>query len=274
VNIDAYLKRIAYCGQREPTLATLTGLQRAMLTTVPYEAIDVYRQMPVGLDLAAIYDKIVARGRGGWCFEMNSLLHWALSALGFDAVRLNSSVGVTDPADYDVGGHMLLRVMLDGAPWLADVGFGNAFLDPIPLRFGTHRQYFYDVALRPAMKPGYAIFDTHIDGGAGYVINLSPADTATFEPACAAYQADPGSSWRRRLTCLIYTSDGGYHEQRGAVAAQVTAAGKRTWTLNSRDALAARLRDDFKLPTDDLELDALWAKVSADHAAWSARGIA
>ncbi len=55
--------------------------------TVPYEAIDVFAGRPVTQDLASIQQKVIVRQRGGWCYETNRLLAWALGALGFD-VRL------------------------------------------------------------------------------------------------------------------------------------------------------------------------------------------
>ncbi len=270
MNVDGYLQRIDFSGSRAPTADTLIRIQRAHLLTIPYEGIDVYRGVPVGLALPAIYEKIVERQRGGWCFEMNSLLHWALVELGFDAVRINSSVGVTDSADYDTGGHMLLRVMLDGVPWLADVGFGNAFLDPIPLAAGKHQQYFHTMTLRRGARAGYWIFDTHAQGGAGYVLHENARGDDAFESMCALYQSDPGSTWRRRLNCLIFEPDGCFHEQRGAVAHHVTRAGRATWEINDAAVFATRLRSVFKLTLSDADITALWAQVRADHLAWVA----
>ena len=71
---------------------------------------------------------------------MNGLFAWALEAIGFHVTRLASTVGRRSP-DTDDGAHLILRVELD-RPYLADVGFGNGLLEPIPLSVGTYQQDF------------------------------------------------------------------------------------------------------------------------------------
>jgi N-hydroxyarylamine O-acetyltransferase len=269
VNIDAFLARIGYDGPRAPTLQTLFGVHRALLTAVPYEGIDVYLQQPVGIDLAAIFDKIVNRGRGGWCFEMNTLLFWTLRELGFDVQRLSSTVRAETPEAFDGGGHMLLRVRIDGADWMADAGFGNGILNPIPWRAGSHAQYFHIYQLEPIEDGRYWRFTNQAhDAGGYFVISLASTSDETFLPSCMAYQDDPASSWRSRLNCLIYAPNGDYHELRGRVYSHVTRSGKSRAEIATFDAFAAHLHNTFKIALDAQTLARLWAKVCADHEAW------
>jgi N-hydroxyarylamine O-acetyltransferase len=274
MNIESLLARIEYAGSRRPDDQTLRAMHRAFLTAIPYEGIDVYLRRPVGLDVAAIYAKIVRSGRGGWCFEMNTLLCWALRELGFAVERLNSTVCPSGPEHYDDGGHMLLRVTIDGVSWLADAGFGNGLLEAIPLREGAHRQFFHTFGLeRDDSGRRWKFTNQAHDPHGFYVFAQTPTTDDTFAPTCARYQDDPASSWRSRLNCMIYEHNGDYHELRGRVYMHVTHAGKSRAEVGSQHAFAALLRETFKLMLHDEDVELLWRKVCADHDAWlAARG--
>src|SRR3954453_10282938 len=82
-DLTAYLDRIGYAGLREPALATLQGIVAAHATSIPFEGIDVLLGRGIRLDTTSLMDKLVHAGRGGYCFEHNSLLQQALLALGF-----------------------------------------------------------------------------------------------------------------------------------------------------------------------------------------------
>src|SRR5215213_9389215 len=132
MDIHDYLNRINYRGTLEPSVATLEALQRAHLLAVPFENLDIHLGRPIVLDQAALFDKIVRRRRGGFCYELNGLFAALLSALRFDTKMLSASVanakGEWGP-EFD---HMTLLVTLDKR-WLVDVGFGDSFIEPLPL---------------------------------------------------------------------------------------------------------------------------------------------
>jgi N-hydroxyarylamine O-acetyltransferase len=125
-DVDAWLRRIGHDGPREPTLETLRTVIAAHTGTIPFENIDVLLGRPPRLDLGSLQRKMIADGRGGYCFEQNTLLLAGLTALGFRATGLIARV--IRGMDADAPGsatHMLLRVDLPEGPFLADVGFGN-----------------------------------------------------------------------------------------------------------------------------------------------------
>jgi N-hydroxyarylamine O-acetyltransferase len=126
--IDRYLDRIAYGGSRQPTVAVLAELHVAHLRSVPFENLSVGRGEAILLDEQWLFEKVVGRRRGGYCYELNGLFAALLEALGFQARRLAGRVGPSG-IDFD---HLALRVDLD-QPWLADVGFGDSFLTPLRL---------------------------------------------------------------------------------------------------------------------------------------------
>ena len=73
MDIELYLRRIGYCGSREPTTETLKQLHRAHMLAVPFENLDILLGHPINLSLASFYDKIVQHRRGGFCYELNGL---------------------------------------------------------------------------------------------------------------------------------------------------------------------------------------------------------
>jgi N-hydroxyarylamine O-acetyltransferase len=125
-DLDGYLRHIGHDGPRTPTLATLRSLQLRHALTIPFENLDPLLRRPVPLDLPSLARKMLRGDRGGYCFEQNRLFMAALIALGFQVtgllarVRWNVLVGVEVPRT-----HMLLRVAIDGADYIADVGFGG-----------------------------------------------------------------------------------------------------------------------------------------------------
>lgn len=138
-DLDAYLARIGYAGPREPNLELLRALHALHPAAIPFEAIDVLLDREIELGSAALQAKLVAGGRGGYCFEQNGLFKLALSALGFDVAGLIARSRWGRPLnDIRARTHMALRVRLGGEDWLADVGYSSAMLTA-PVRLGERR---------------------------------------------------------------------------------------------------------------------------------------
>ncbi len=131
LDVDAYLDRIGYAGDLDPTIETLTGLHRAHVLAIPFENLDIILGKPILLDVGSLQTKLVDDLRGGYCFEQNSLFAAALERLGFEITPLAARVrmGVQEPTSRT---HMILAADIDGTRWLADVGFGgDTLLEPI-----------------------------------------------------------------------------------------------------------------------------------------------
>jgi N-hydroxyarylamine O-acetyltransferase len=133
LDLDAYLTRIGYTGPRDPTEATLTELYRAHLGAVRFENFDVFLRGGVAVDLESIQEKIVFRGRGGYCYEQAQLFGAVLERLGFTVERMLARVG-PDGGPARGRTHLTLRVQSGTGAWLADPGFGNSPPAPLSLR--------------------------------------------------------------------------------------------------------------------------------------------
>ena len=134
LDLDAYFARVGYDGPATPTLATLSRLHALHAAAIPFENLSPFLGEPVRLDIASLHDKLIARGRGGWCFEQNLLFAHALGRIGFEVTRLAARVRWNVPANVVTArSHCLLRIPIGGRDYIADVGFGGQTLT-VPLR--------------------------------------------------------------------------------------------------------------------------------------------
>src|SRR5258706_8850024 len=134
MNLERYLHRIAFTGTAAPDLPTLARLQSLHVAAIPFENLAALSGEPIGLDVASLEKKLLAPGRGGWCFEQNLLFSHALEAIGFRIRRLAARVRWNVPEHVVTArSHMLLRVTLPEGEYIADVGFGGLTLTA-PLR--------------------------------------------------------------------------------------------------------------------------------------------
>jgi N-hydroxyarylamine O-acetyltransferase len=128
-DLSAYFARIGYTGPRAPSRAVLDEILRRHVCTIPFENLDVLLGRPIRTEAAVLEQKLVHGKRGGYCFEQNHLLLFALRALGFVAEPMIARVRWQVPAGTATGlTHMLVRVTLDERDWLADAGMGSLSL--------------------------------------------------------------------------------------------------------------------------------------------------
>src|SRR5207249_10201564 len=140
MNTSAYLERIAYRGPLRPSIEALRSLHRKHLLSVPFENLDIHLGRPITLSDDAFCDKIIKRGRGGFCYELNGSFAILLKSLGFKVSMLSARVARKDGGFTPEFDHMTLLVALKGR-WLADVGFGESFTERKRLDFvGTHTE--------------------------------------------------------------------------------------------------------------------------------------
>lgn len=131
--VDEYLERIGVDRPQRLDLETLASLQHAHLVAVPFENIDVYDRVPVGVGQERVLAKILDRRRGGWCFEANGGFAWLLERLGFAVRRVGAAVLLDGPNT--LVDHLTVEVQLD-RPYLVDAGFGDSFIRPLDLSTG------------------------------------------------------------------------------------------------------------------------------------------
>jgi N-hydroxyarylamine O-acetyltransferase len=210
MDVPAYLERIGYHGPLDPTAETLRRLHLAHMLSVPFENLSIHSGERIQLDDEALFEKVVTRRRGGFCYELNGLFAALLRALGFDVAMLSAGVcgatGAYSP-DFD---HMALLVTLEDR-WLADVGFGDSFREPLRL---DERGEQMDAGLAYRVEEtGVArlILARREEGGtwkAQYRFGLEPHVYADYADMCRYHQTSPQSHFTQNRICSLATPDG------------------------------------------------------------------
>ena len=200
--IRAYLQRIGYAGSLEPTLDTLKAIQQHQANCIPFETFDIAMGRPISLTFESIFNKLVKENRGGYCYELNALLYYALLALGFKACLCHARL-LKDTSSV----HMIIIVELDGL-WLVDVGWGPGFTEPYLL---DNIYRFKDL----------------------YEFTLDPCPLAFFEERNNYHQTSSDSCFAKKILCSLATCDG-YLSLDGHLLTEHF-AGKKTTTIISSD---------------------------------------
>lgn len=208
MNIEAYLQRLNYDGPRTRTIATLRALHQAHLTSVPFENLDIHLGRPIVLEEVALYDKIVRQRRGGFCYELNGLFAVLLRELGFDVMLLSGSVrnnGEFGP-EFD---HLTLLVQLEER-WLADVGFGDSFREPLRLD-ERNEQLQQGIAYRLSNSGEHWNMLRRLpeqEWEPQYHFTLQPHRLADFAGMCQYHQTSPASHFTQKRICSRATPEG------------------------------------------------------------------
>ena len=240
MDVDAYLERIRYAGPREASVEVLAELHRAHMLAVPFENLDIHLGVENVLDAEHVFDKIVTRRRGGWCYELNGLFALLLEALGFSVTRYSAAVVVSDPPSPDFA-HLTLRVDLD-RPWLADVGFGESFTRP--LRFDDDGDQERDGKRYRLSSGAGGRMVLHEDDAPQYTFERVPREMDEFAEMCRRQQTEPGSHFRKAPMCTRATADG-RETLSGMRLITTTPAGRSERELADEAEQAAVLRDVF-----------------------------
>ena len=146
----AYLARI----NLDPSLAaacptdlpTLTAVMLSHSLSIPFENLSVVLGETISMAADDVEAKLVRGGRGGYCFEQNTLMQLALASLGYSVrpllcrVRWGKVDDVLSPLT-----HIALAVTApglgDGVEYLVDVGFaGTNSVAPVLLSGGDAPQ--------------------------------------------------------------------------------------------------------------------------------------
>jgi N-hydroxyarylamine O-acetyltransferase len=180
---------------------------------VPFENLDIHRGRPIVLEDRSLFAKIVERRRGGFCYELNGLFAWLLRELGFEVSMLSGEVaqpggGYGPPFD-----HMALRVRLE-EEWLADVGFGDSFIEPLPLGFDgevMEDDFAYRIVV---VGEQHGVLrreigrDDEADWQPQYRFTLDPHVYGDYEEMSQFHQTSPLSGFTRKEVCSRATERG------------------------------------------------------------------
>ena len=244
MDVQAYLRRINYAGQTNPTAATLRALHVTHLRTVPFENLSIHAGEPIVLDDESLFTKIVERRRGGFCYEANGLFAALLRALGFRVTMLSAEVARDDASYSPPFDHMALMITLEDR-WLADVGFGDSFTEPLlldgqleqlqsPDAFRIDRDGDYRIVMRreaDQWKPNYRF-------------TLQSYTYQDFAEMCRYHQTSPESHFTQKRICSRATKDGRITVSDMRLI-ETSDGQRRERTLANQNEYAVSLREQF-----------------------------
>ena len=209
MNVAAYLARIGFTGSARPGAETLRQLHLAHLYTVPFENLDISLKREIVCDEERFLHKVVDLRRGGFCYELNGAFAALLRALGFRVTLLSARVAREDGGASPEFDHMALLVDLE-EPWLADVGFGDSFLEPLRLRTELDQEQsggpFRIVPVGNVRIVQRQLADQ--TWKSLYQFTLTPHALEDFEQRCQWQQTSPDSHFVQQRICTLPTREG------------------------------------------------------------------
>jgi N-hydroxyarylamine O-acetyltransferase len=243
--VSAYLERIGMARPERLDADYLRRLHRQHLHTVPFENLSIHLGEDIPLETDALFEKIVTRRRGGYCYEVNGALAALLRSLGYRVSLL--AARVHGPSGFGPLSHLALRVDIDDEPWLVDVGFGrNAEL---PLRIDERGEQNDVGGVYRIATTDEGDLDLYRDGVVLYRVEQRPREFVDFEAAHWYKRTSPESHFRKSPFATLFTDQG-----------IITLAGRRLITtegttrreeeLESDEQVLAAYRKHFGLALD------------------------
>ncbi|KAL4670877.1 hypothetical protein H8959_003586, partial [Pygathrix nigripes] len=230
MDIEAYFERIGYKNSRNKLdLETLTDILEHQIRAVPFENLNMHCGEAMELGLETIFDQIVRRNRGGWCLQVNQLLYWALTTIGFQTTMLGGYVYIPAANKYSTGMvHLLLQVTIDGRNYIADAGFGgpSQMWQPLELISGKDQPqmpcifrlteeegiWYLDQIRREQYIPNEEFLNSDLlpkkTHQKLYSFTLEPRKIEDFESINTYLQTSPTSAFTTTSFCSLQTTEG------------------------------------------------------------------
>jgi N-hydroxyarylamine O-acetyltransferase len=251
----------------EPTLALLTQIVRRHVAAFPFSSVGVRLRDPLPLEPKQLFDRIVVRGRGGYCFEHNGLLFAVLSELGYDTtIRL---ARVINNSDHLPGlTHRITHVRFEDETYLVDAGFGPAgpaIPVPMPGSNATTRAPWPDDQTHRVIERQPGEFHLqHRQGGTPF--SLYRFDLGTYGQA----DCELGHFYSHRHPAAVFVNnlvvsrilDTEVKSLRNRSLRILRADGHVDTEIADTDHLCAVLRNDFGLSITDDEGHRLFADLA------------
>lgn len=210
MNPSQYLQRIHYKGSLNTTLPVLKSLQKNHLLSIPFENLDIAAGVPIELNINRIYSKIILNNRGGFCYELNRLLHELLTELGFSSKIISARVYDKKKgygAEYD---HLALIVFLEGVEYLVDVGFGEFAFAPLELVIDTVQKDQRGEFLLEQIENNYfrvSKFENE-EWIPEYIFKNQERYYREFQEMCSYHQTSPHSNFTQKKLITRPTENG------------------------------------------------------------------
>lgn len=208
MNYAAYLKRINYEGDLNISLDLLKQLQYLHLLHIPFENLDIHQGITINMENAC--SKIVEKGRGGFCYELNGAFFDLLTAIGFQVKLISGRVANKDQGFGQEFDHMAILAEIDGNRYLVDVGFGDFSAEPLEITLNTVQHDRYGDFQIKRFDSKYLIVKKLADDVfiPEYIFTETARIPEDFKEMCTYHQTNEASSFTKKKICSIATENG------------------------------------------------------------------
>jgi N-hydroxyarylamine O-acetyltransferase len=236
--VAAYLARIGVTGRPEPGIESLRELQVRHLQNVPFENLSIHLGERVSLSVDDLFDKVVTRRRGGFCYELNGFFASLLTSLGYEVSLLGGGVfgtnGLGPPFDH-------LALLVDG--WLVDVGFGRHSAYPLSVEPDVEQPDPSGTFTVAVASDGD--IEVSRNGSPQYRLEPRPRILSDFGPTCWWQQTVPGSHFRTGPVCSRLTTTFGLITIADRTLVITENGDREISTLSSDDELLSAYLEHF-----------------------------
>lgn len=230
MDIEAYFERIGYKNSKNKLdLETLTDILQHQIRAIPFENLNIHCGESMELDLEAIFDQVVRKKRGGWCLQVNRLLHWALTTMGFETTMLGAHFYISPVYKYSREMiHLLVLVTINNRHYIADAacGFSYQMWAPMELISGNNQPqvpatfhltdengtWFLDQVLREQYVPNKEFINSSLIPKEKYrkiyCFTLQPRTVEDFVYVNTYLQTSPTTLFTTTSFCCLQTLEG------------------------------------------------------------------
>jgi N-hydroxyarylamine O-acetyltransferase len=207
---EQYLNRIKYYGKLEPNISVLTKLQSAHLFNVPFENLDIHNKIPIKLIIDKIFEKIVIKNRGGFCYELNGLFNELLISLNFNTKLVSARVYNSNKTYSPEFDHLAIIVKIGDIEFLTDVGFGDFTFTPLKLELGTIQNDGNESYIIDKYDDEYFRVNKIVKGKLipEYIFKNLERNLTDFIGMCEYHQSNPDSHFMKNRLISIPTKSG------------------------------------------------------------------
>ena len=211
MNLNNYLKRINISGIIKPDIANLRILHRNHLLNIPFENLDIHCNRKIFLEVNSLEEKIINRNRGGYCYELNGLFFHLLKNLGYNVKMISARVSNNSGGFGEEFDHLAIVVEADNL-WLADVGFGDSFIEPLEIKLNEIQKDpngYYRIS--EVTGTDYLSLQKSSDGLSfkdEYIFTFKEREWKEFEEMNNYHQTSPDSPFTQKQLCTIANENG------------------------------------------------------------------
>lgn len=257
-NLDLYLERIGMKRPEKLDKDYLNQLVANHLIHIPFEALDLFlNRAEIPQDLDELFEKVVLKKRGGYCFELNKLFQYLLKDLGYDTYPCFCRVQRGEEASRGIT-HRGNIVHLDGSRFFCDVGFGNAMsrgavelVTDVRQQVGTdvywfepYNQYWFDLFRKPQDLVNEDGSITKGEPKRELRVCIAEAEEHDFE-VFNAVTSGPRAVFREKLSVGRLTEDGALSLRDDRIFSRIVGNRKTHRQLKDEAEMFRVLKDEF-----------------------------